>query len=82
MALSLSEVSWGPDDITVAAEKWVDELRKARKRAKHLVGGTYMEIRYEDLVADPEPVLRQVADFVDLPWSDEMLNYPEAPRSA
>ena len=44
-------------------------------------GGTYMEVRYEDLVTDPEPVLRQVAEFVGLPWSDEMLNYPSAPRS-
>ena len=77
VALSLSEVSWGPDDITVAAEKWASELRKARKRAKNLVGGTYMEIHYEDLVTDPEPVLRKVADFADLPWSDEMLDYPE-----
>jgi hypothetical protein len=77
VALSLSEVSWGPDDITVAAEKWASELRKARKRAKNLVGGTYMEIHYEDLVTDPEPVLRKVADFAGLPWSDEMLNYPE-----
>jgi Sulfotransferase family len=77
VALSLSEVSWGPDDITVAAEKWASELRKARKRAKNLVGGTYMEIHYEDLVTNPEPVLRKVADFAGLPWSDEMLNYPE-----
>src|SRR4051812_49471184 len=77
VALSLSEVSWGTDDITVAAEKWVSELRKARKRAKNLVRGTYMEVHYEDLVTDPEPVLRKVADFAGLPWSDEMLNYPE-----
>ena len=37
--------------------------------------GTYMEVRYEDLVADPEPLLRRIADFVDLPWDDGMLDY-------
>jgi hypothetical protein len=75
VALSLSEVSWGPDDITVAAEKWVTELRRARKRAEGLARGTYMELRYEDLVADPEPMLRMVAGFVDLPWDEAMLDY-------
>jgi sulfotransferase family protein len=77
VALSLSEVSWGTDDITEAAKKWVKELRKARKRSKELARGTYMEVHYEDLVADPEPVLRRITGHVDLPWSDEMLDYPK-----
>jgi hypothetical protein len=34
-----------------------------------------MEARYEDLVADAEPVLRRVVEFVDLPWDDAMLDY-------
>jgi Sulfotransferase family len=75
VALSLSEVSWGPDDVTVADEKWVTELRRARKRALGLARGTYMELLYEDLVAAPEPVLRRVASFVDLPWDEAMLDY-------
>jgi Sulfotransferase family len=75
VALSLSEVSWGTGDVTVAAEKWVSELRRARKRAARLARGTYMELRYEDLVSDPEPVLRKVAEFVDLPWDEGMLDY-------
>ncbi len=75
VALSLSEVSWGPGDVTLAAEKWVTELRRARKRAKGLARRTYMELRYEDLVVDPEQVLRKVARFVDLPWDEAMLDY-------
>ncbi len=34
-----------------------------------------MELRFEDLVADPEPVLRRIAGFVDLPWDEAMLDY-------
>jgi sulfotransferase family protein len=75
VALSLSEVSWGPGEVEVAARKWVDELSRAQRRARRLAPGTYMEVRYEDLVADSEPILRRVADFVDLPWDDEMLSY-------
>jgi hypothetical protein len=75
VALSLSEVSWGPGDLQAAAEKWVDELGRARRRARRLAPGTYIEVRYEDLVAEPEPLLRRIADFVDLPWDPAMLEY-------
>jgi hypothetical protein len=75
VALSLGEVSWGPDDVAEAARKWVGELRRARKRARRLLAGTYMEARYEDLVSDPERVLTRICKFVDLPWSDAMLDY-------
>lgn len=75
VALSLKDVSWGPDDITEAAYKWMDELKRARRRARRLYRGSYLEVRYEDLVADPEPVLRRIADFLELPWDDAMLAY-------
>jgi Sulfotransferase family len=76
VALSLGEVSWGTDDITEAAKKWVTELRKARRRARSLAKGTYMEVHYEDLVTDAEPVLRRITEHVDLRWDDAMLDYP------
>ena len=75
VALSLSEVSWGPGDVKAAAAKWVDELSRARERARRLAPGTYMELRFEDLVADPEPNLRRIAEFVELPWDATMLAY-------
>src|SRR6266576_845787 len=75
VALSLSEVSWGPGDVQAAATKWVEELGQARRRARRLRRGTYIEVRYEDLVADPEPQLRRIVDFVALPWDGEMLSY-------
>lgn len=75
VALSLNEVSWGPGDLEAAAVKWVEELGRARRRARRLRSGTYLEVRYEDLVADPEPLLRRVAEFVRLPWDAGMLDY-------
>ena len=39
-----------------------------------------MEIRYEDLILDTEPVLRRVCEFIELPWDDALLTYHE--RSA
>ena len=37
----------------------------------------YVELRYEDLVLDPEGSLRKISEFVDLPYDDAMLRYHE-----
>lgn len=34
-------------------------------------------IRYEELVVDPEPHLRKLIKFLDLPWIDELLHHDE-----
>jgi len=75
VALSQVEVDFGPDEVTGAAEDWVNGIGKARRQARRL--RHYMELRYEDLVADPEPALRRVCEFVHLPWDAVMLDYHE-----
>ncbi len=42
----------------------------------------YHELRYEDLVATPEPMIREMAEFVGLPWDDSMLSFYENKRVA
>lgn len=34
----------------------------------------YIEVRYEDLVSEPEPTIRRVLDFLHEPWYDRMLS--------
>ncbi|HEX2128199.1 MAG TPA: sulfotransferase [Solirubrobacterales bacterium] len=67
-------------DLTAAdvARRWKKKITKAREDAPALQH--YTEIRYEDLILRTEPVLREVAEFCDLPWDDAMLAYHE--RSA
>jgi hypothetical protein len=36
-------------------------------------GDRYLVLRYEDLVTDPEPAMRRVADFAGVEWSDSLL---------
>jgi hypothetical protein len=75
VALSQVAVHFGPDSIEGAAEKWRSEVEKARRQGPKL--GHYLELRYEDLIADPEPVLRQVCDATELEWDDAMLSYQD-----
>jgi hypothetical protein len=67
-------------DITAGdvAKRWQKKITKAREDKPQL--HHYMEIRYEDLILDTEPVLRQVCEFIELPWDDSLLTYHE--RSA
>ncbi len=39
-----------------------------------------MDVSYESLVADPEPSVRRLVEFVGLPWNDKCLRPHENPR--
>jgi hypothetical protein len=36
-----------------------------------------LEVIYEDLVRDPEPNLRRIAEFIDVPFDERMVRYYE-----
>jgi Sulfotransferase family len=57
------------------AKRWRKKIGKAREDSPKLEH--YLEIRYEDLILETEPVLRRVSEFIDLPWDDSMLAYHE-----
>ena len=79
-ALSILKAPWGPQTLPDAAKRWRRELRWARwtgRRTPH-----YLEIRYEDLVLNPEEVLRRVCDYIALPWHSQMLDYPAHSQAA
>ena len=52
------------------AARWRTEIRAARRLA-----GPYLELRYEDLVAEPERELRRVCEHASLPWEPGMLDH-------
>jgi hypothetical protein len=56
------------------AARWRTEIEAARRLGRH-VGHRYLELRYEDLVAEPERELRRVCEHASLPWEPEMLEY-------
>jgi sulfotransferase family protein len=63
-----------PVPIKKMAKRWRGRITGARRAA---ADGRYLEVRYEDLVLDTEPVLRKVAEFVELEWDPVMLSYHE-----
>jgi hypothetical protein len=57
-------------------QRWHKKVRSARQQ-EHLMDH-YAEVRYEDLVSDPEAALRRVCEFLELPFDAAMVDPPEA----
>lgn len=70
------------DDVTMAksARVWKRSIRRARRQGEKLGPELYAEVRYESLVADPEPELRRICEHIGLDFDPVMLAYHE--RSA
>lgn len=62
VALSLTGVPWGPKDLTGGLLYW----RRFHERSREFFASDPLSctVRYEELVADPEAVLRQVCSFI------------------
>jgi hypothetical protein len=63
--------AWGKD-MRRAAQRWVDGVRTARRDGAAL-GERYMELRYEDLLQDPETELRRVCRFLEVEFQPAMM---------
>jgi len=64
--LDLGESARFYADVMSLWMKWRDQL-----------GLDWLEVRYEDLIADPEACFRQVLDFLGEPWDDAVLRHHE-----
>ena len=65
-----------------AAQYWVDAIEVGRTHADNQeLSGRYRELRYEDLVSDPEPTLHALFEFLDEPWNPVVLSYYEKTRN-
>jgi hypothetical protein len=75
-------VVWQENPVAACALWWCDMVSIAARDGARVGDGLYMRIRYEDLIAEPEAALTQVADFMGLPFAAEMLRYYEGKQQA
>lgn len=57
------------------------EYEKLMCHWRKVISDPFLEIRYEDIVDNPEHVSRRLIDFADLPWDDRCLHFHEAERT-
>jgi predicted protein tyrosine phosphatase len=56
---------------------WAREVGDARELGRRVGTRRYHELRYEELVAEPERTVAAVCAFADIPFDPEMLGYAE-----
>jgi sulfotransferase family protein len=64
-----------PRGLAGFACQWQLEVSAARDFGSTVARGRYLELRYEDLVGDPDPHLRGVCAFLGLAFEPEMIEY-------
>lgn len=63
-----------PDaDVAYATRKWNHAIAMQEKLRKQLNPNQFKRIRYEDLVQNPEQVMKEVCDFIGVPFSAKIL---------
>lgn len=90
VACSLAKMDWkSPDgsllwyvqNRTNAFRYWAEVVTSGLRQATlpHMVGRVCL-VRYEDLIIKTEPVLRGILEFLEEPWSPEVMSYNKQDR--
>jgi Sulfotransferase family len=66
---------WREEPVAVCALWWRWQVSTGRRDGENLSPAQYREVKYEDLIARPEEMLRGLAAFLALPFAQEMLAY-------
>ena len=80
MALSQVKAPFGPKTMAGAAERWVAFVDRIRAIGDRAGPGRYVEIRYEDLLADPRGTIQMVLRFLGEPFHPDVLRFHRSER--
>ena len=75
VAASTAAMRWGPSDPALAARWTASVLARWAEVRAAVPAGRVLEVRLEDVAADPEGPLRQVCAFLGLGWHDALLAF-------
>lgn len=74
-ALSWKQARFGPKHIYLLAKRWVHYLDLIEQMRTVVDPNAFFELRYEDLLANPEALARQICHFLGEEFSPEMLAF-------
>ncbi|MDH5776584.1 MAG: sulfotransferase [Gammaproteobacteria bacterium] len=81
VGLSFGKAMAGQKHLYLVAKEWQQTQELALALKQKLPADRFHQVSYEELLAEPEKICRQVAEFIGIPYTEEMLNYHKS-RSA
>ena len=79
VAAAYRDANFGPSQVTETAFHWRRQVTAGRRAGAKLGPSRYLEVRYEDLLDDPQSALSATCDFLGLEFDEAMLRYFEKP---
>lgn len=74
---------WGYRSAARAAKsEWARYVRAAQELGERLPTARYLELRYEKLVAEPEPQTRRLFAFLGEPWEPAVIDFDPSEHTA
>lgn len=73
VALSYKTAFFGPKHVYSLARRWLEYLSAAEEARASLGDQAFLQVRYEDLVSDPEQELRRICSFLGEEFAPSML---------
>ncbi len=74
-ALSWKKARFGPKHIYLLAKRWVQYLEIVEQLQSNLDERSFIEVRYEDLLSEPELVIQKICNFLGEDFAPEMLAF-------
>src|SRR4029079_13301982 len=71
VALSYQKAGANNLPLYESARDWAAQVRATRRQVREL--SYYLEVRYENLMLEPEKTLRRICEFLDLAWDPAIL---------
>lgn len=78
VAQSVAAKSWGPRHLNHAGHYWKWLVLSGMISGRMLGARSYLEVRFEDLVREPEEILRKITRFAGLEYTDQLLRYHQS----
>ena len=73
VALSWKKARFGPKHVYQLAKKWVHYLENIEQLKANLNPNAFLEVKYEELLLNPEQTIQEICDFLGEEFTPEML---------
>jgi hypothetical protein len=70
---SFAKQKWMPSNKAQSAKIYNDLIVEWIEIRRNLDKQSWIEVRLEDVVLEPESQIRKICDFIELPWEDNLL---------
>ena len=68
-------------DLQWATRRWTTSIEECHALARHLNKDRFLEVKYEELVSEPELTLQRVCELVKIDYSPRMLDFWKSPTT-